>query len=115
MVRTGEAKTLHISTKIDLSVFPAESEKLSPSKLPPVNPVKVHPWRTPTTSASFLKVMFRIEVWMSSTVDIQTSSKTPERPIAGKVAETSLFAHSHVQLPTSGAAIAENSYKQPWN
>ena len=39
----------------DLSVSPAEREKLSPSKLPLVKPVKVQPCRTPNTSASFLE------------------------------------------------------------
>ena len=40
----------------DLSVSPAEREKLSPSKLALVKPVKVQPCRTPNTSASFLEI-----------------------------------------------------------
>ena len=107
--------------EVCLSVSPAESEKLSPSKLPPVNPVKVHPWRTPTTSASFLNsqigrkwgnVLFSgkigfLHAFLWSIFLWKLALKKPVRPVARKVAEASLLPHSDIELPTSRAVGAE--------
>ena len=140
----------------DLSVSPAEREKLSPSKLALVKPVKVQPCRTPNTSASFLethkfaknniqlnhcehlgirgnrscivilnisKVMDKVYV-LHENLYVQSPEKfwnkneklgfwsvcfawKPISPVTREVAETSLLAGGHVQLPAPRAVGAD--------
>ena len=79
----------------DLSVSPAEREKLSPSKLPLVKPVKVQPCLTPNTSASFLET----HIFAQNTVYVRPREKAK-------------FVHIKVQpsFPFGGSWVVVQNY-----